>query len=65
MNYLLEFSQFEQIWPILVPRENLNGLQILDFVSVPLKVEFVMSILTNSTMRSLNDLKLSSNASWW
>ena len=63
---LLEFSQFEQIWSIIVPRESLNGLKNLAFTDMPFAMgEPVMSALTKSATHSLTDLNLSKNASWW
>ena len=51
MNNLLKLSQFEQIWSILVPKENRDGLKELRFIGMPLNVEVpVISVLINSNI---------------
>ena len=66
MSSLEDCYNFELLWSILMPRENLNRLESLTFSNLPLYMGVpVISVLANSNIHSLIDLDLSDNADWW
>ena len=66
MRNLLECSQFELIWSILVPRNNFNCLQSLSINEMPYEIGVsVMPVLANSNLDLLDELVLNTIAAWW